>query len=212
MSRSPFTQIFKTDGADIPPAFRSQFLHTPDDPYKLRLEGTMHKVWHNPAWLGPLFWLMGKFGFFIPYKGEDIPAVVEITPGYIDGHIPTHAFNRQLHFPRPYAFNTVMLYDPGRGKVAEYLGPSGILYMVWDAAFSPPNTFTFSTDAVALRFDKLKLWLPRWMWMLLGKVEFRQTADPTDSDLTSLDLVVKHPFFKDFFGYSGTFKINKIPK
>jgi hypothetical protein len=212
MSNSPFTHIFEIDGVDIPDVFEAQFLHTPDDPYKLRMEGTMHKVWHNPAWLAPLFWLMGKFGLFIPYKGEDIPTTVEITPGHAEDNIPTHAFKRKIYFPKPYEFNTVMLYDPERRQLAEMLGPSYFLYMVWEAAFSPPDTFTFSTDAVALKFGKLKLWLPRWMWIWLGKVEFRQKSHSMDDGLTSLDLVVKHPLFKDFFGYSGSFRAYKIPK
>jgi hypothetical protein len=65
---------------------------------------------------------MGKLGIFIPYTGKNIPIKVTIQAGRNKLGQPTHKFDRHLGFPKPYDFNTVMLFDPVREELAEKLG------------------------------------------------------------------------------------------
>ena len=60
---SPLEPIFASHEADIPLAFREQFLYSPDDTHRVVLEGKMHHIWHRPKWLLPLFKLVGRLGY-----------------------------------------------------------------------------------------------------------------------------------------------------
>ena len=165
----------------------------------------MEEVWHRPKWLAPLFWLMGKLGFFIPYVGKHIPARVTITAKQnADGQV-LHIFNRHLSFPKPFSFNSTMLYDHKKDELAEMMGPSNLLYFTWVAAFEALNTFTFKSSKMAIQLLGFKIWLPRFLWMWLGEVDFRQTANPDDS--TTIELAVRLPLFGDFFGYKGRYRV-----
>ena len=205
--QSPFENIFKLHGDKVPAVFKEQFLYTSDDPYLLVLEGEMLRVWHRPAWLKPLFWLMGKIGVFIPYTGENIPTRVEIRSGIDHMGQPFHSFNRHLDFPKPFSFNTVMLFDFASQELAERLGPKKMLLMTWKAEFSEPDRFSFQTKGVALQFGKKRVILPRWIWIWLGEVFFQQKA--LTNNTTRIKLLVKHPIFGAFFGYTGVFEVKK---
>ena len=204
---SPFTTIIGPHLDSVPQAFKDQFLYTPEDPYDLILEGVMEEIWHNPRWLRPLFWVMGKLGIFVPYTGRNVQATVTIQAGYDNEGNPYHTFNRHLKFPKPYNFNTIMAYDTKKDHLVEMLGPGGFLYMVWQADFTPQKEFTFKTQAVAIKIGKLKLWLPRWLWIWMGEVSFKQIAISDKDDTSQLEVAVKHPLFDNFFGYRGTFVV-----
>jgi hypothetical protein len=209
--KSPFEPIFASAQSQVPPAFRDQFLLSEDDPHTVLLAGRMKRVWHNPQWLGPLFWLIGKLGGFVPYQGEDIASSVRITAGTNAQGEPTHVFERHLEFRKPYDFNSVMLWDGKQDALADIIGLGGVLYFTYTSAFTPPDTFTFETKRMAIRLGNLKLWLPRWIWRpMFGKVYFHQKA-LSDTGF-EMDLVIKHPLFGDFFGYEGVFEVKKISK
>ncbi len=57
---------------ELPIAFTDQFLATPERDYDVVLEGVMHRIWHKPNWLGPLFGLLGHLGILVPRTGEGI--------------------------------------------------------------------------------------------------------------------------------------------
>lgn len=63
---SPLEPIFAGHHA-IPFAFAEQFLHGPHLPYGIKLVGVMHRIWHRPRFLTPLFYLLGKIGILVPF-------------------------------------------------------------------------------------------------------------------------------------------------
>src|SRR5262249_1264730 len=80
VANSLFDPIFAPFGDAVPPAFRDQFLLSPDDDHSIVLEGMM-EVWRRPAWIAPLFWLLGAAGILSGQTGRNIPTTVTIRAG-----------------------------------------------------------------------------------------------------------------------------------
>ena len=211
-SRSPLDPVF-AGHPRIPFAFAEQFLHGEDRPYGMRLEGVMQRIWHRPAVLGPLFWLLGKLGILVAHNAEDVPATLVVRPGHDSTDGFYHIWDRTFAFARPVRFRTTIIYDPALDEVVDLVGPWNVLYMVWDARFHPPDRFTLDTHSCALRIGTRKLWMPRWCWkLLLGTVTFSQVADSADGDTVRVDLLILHPIFGRIFGYEGRFRTIRTEK
>src|SRR5688572_25903835 len=206
-THSPLEPIFA--GHDrIPFAFAEQFLHREDFPYSMKLTGVMHRIWHRPRYLSPLFRLLGRLGILVPHNAENVPTTLVVTPGRKERDGLFHVWDRTLAFDRPVRFRTIIIYDPSLDKVVDLVGPRDVLYMVWDAKFHPPGKFTLDTHSIALRIGRRKLWLPRPLWkFLLGTVTFSQTVDADRVDTVHIDLLISHPLFGRIFGYEGTFRV-----
>jgi hypothetical protein len=208
---SPLDPIF--DGAtSVPAAFREQFLYREALPHRVRLDGVLHRVWHRPRWLAPLFRALGWAGILVPYAGREIPTTLDVIPSRDARGRPVHTWARTLRFPRrTIRFDTSIVYDADHGTVADLVGPGNVLYMVWDARFHPPGTFTLDSRANAIQLGRLKVWLPRWAWrVLLGTVTFSQRVDAADEHAVHIDLLLTHPWFGKIFGYDGTFRAVRV--
>jgi hypothetical protein len=191
----------------IPFAFREQFLASPELPYRVVLEGTMHHIWHRPRWLSPLFRLLGKAHILVPIEGRNIPTRLEVGASRDACGLPFHVWRRVFELAQPYEFPTTIVYNGQTNQVADLVGPNDILYMVWTARYMPPRTFTLATHSVALNLGGRLLWLSPviWRW-LLGVVRFTQTVDECHDDTVQISIAVRHPLFSDIFGYDGTFR------
>src|SRR5438045_6655463 len=77
---SPLEAIF-AGHEQIPFAFAEQFLHGEQLPYGMKLVGIMHRIWHRPRALTPLFWALGKLGVLVPHNAENVPTSLVVTPG-----------------------------------------------------------------------------------------------------------------------------------
>jgi hypothetical protein len=197
----------------IPEAFRLQFLHTPDDPHRIVLEGEMHRVWQGHRWMRPVFWLLGLTGILIGKTGEHVPTRLELRVYRDQAGIPHQAYDRTLQFDTPVTFNSEMFYLPAQNRSAELFGPGRVLYMVWDTQFHPPDTLTLQTTGFGVRIGNRYITLPqraaRW---LIGEAHFVQKAYDTTPPSSSIDLVIRHPIFGNIFGYEGRFDVLKLDK
>ena len=210
--RSPLHPVFEGH-TDIPFAFREQFFHRGGLPYGMRLEGVMHRVWHRPRWLRPLFRWLGRMGILVPQTGTEVPTTLTIRAGWSRRDGPYHVWDRTFAFDPPVRFPTSIIYDARVGDVVDLVGPGRSLYMVWKARYHPPDRFTLDTHSIALRVRGRTLWLPKWLWKLLfGTVRFWQVADSRDGDRVRVDLLIVHPLLGRIFGYEGTFRTVRIPK
>lgn len=210
---TPLAKVFIGHEHDLPVAFEDQFLATPERDYTVVLEGVMHKIWHRPRWLKPLFWLLGKLGILVPQTGEEIPTTLTVVPGYLPNGDPFHEWNRTFAFKPPTQFNTRVVYDHKQDNLADLVGPDFRLHMVWKGQFTPPGTFTLATVTNAIRIGNHVTYLPRWIWLpLLGRVQFIQTARADAPDTVDVDLRIIQPLFGEVFGYQGTFKAVRYPK
>lgn len=204
--RSPLDPVF-AGHADVPFAFAEQFFHRDDLPYGMRLEGVMHRIWHRPRWLRPLFRLLGRIGILVPRTGEEVPTTLTVRPGRSRADGLYHVWDRTFAFHPPVPFRTTIIYDPAIGQVVDLVGPHDWLYMVWKARYHPPDRFTLDTHSIALRIAGRKLWMPDWLWKLVfGTVRFWQVADSPDGDTVRVDLLITHPLLGRIFGYEGTFR------
>lgn len=211
---TPLAKVF-TGYAEsgLPLAFAEQFLATPERSYNVVLEGVMHRIWHQPTWLKPLFVALGSLGILVPQTGQGIPTKLEVLPGYLPNGAAYHAWNRTFAFAKPIHFNTRVIYDERQDNLADLVGPDYRLHMVWQGRYTPPNTFTLETVTNAIRLGEHIFYLPKWIWLpLLGRVQFVQTARAEAPDTIDVDLRVVHPFFGEVFGYQGTFRAVRYPK
>jgi Domain of unknown function (DUF4166) len=210
---SPLEPIFAPFAGQIPLAFREQFLYSADAPYGMTLEGVMHAIWHKPAWLSPIYWVLGRLGILAPYNAREVPTTLKVVPGVFPSGQLFHRWERTLRFPKPVQFNTTIVYDQRLREVVDLVGRGDHLYMVWTCRFVPPRRFTLDTRACALRFGSHLLWLPRWLWRLtLGTVRFTQDVDEAHDDTVHIDLLITHPILSEIFGYQGTFRTVRTPK
>lgn len=208
---SPLSKIFSRYENQLPRAFVDQFLASPERNYDVVLEGEMHRIWHHPRWLKPLFVVLGVFGILVPKTGNAIPAKLVVVPGYLSNGKPYHEWNRTLAFEPPIHFNTRVVFDDYMDNLADQVGTGHFIHMVWKGKFIPPRSFTLNTVTNALQFGGRRWYLPKWLWLfLLGRVEFIQQAHEDDDNVVDVDLRILHPVFGEVFGYTGTFQINRI--
>lgn len=91
----------------------------------MRLDGVMHRVWHQPRMLGPLFRLLGRMGILVPFEGTDVPTTLTVRPGHSRMDGVYHVWDRTFSFPRqPVPFRTTIIYDPRIGQVVDLVGPN----------------------------------------------------------------------------------------
>lgn len=205
--KTPLEPVFAGYEDSLPVAFVDQFLATPEREYDVVLEGVMHRIWHRPQWLKPLFALLGRLGILVPVTGKDIPTTLRVVPGYLPNGQGYHEWNRTFAFTEPIEFNTRVVYDQKQDNLADLVGPDFRLHMVWRGLYTPPGTFTLETVTNAIRLGEKVLYLPRWIWLpLLGRVDFVQKARPDAGDVVDVDLRIIHPLFGEVFGYQGTFQ------
>jgi hypothetical protein len=207
---SPLEPIFESADPPVPAAFRTQFLHSVDDVSRIVLEGTLHRVWHRPAWLRPLFTFLGRLHILVPDAGYEIPTTLEVITNRLPDGRPSHVWLRTMHFPTVRHFPTTIVYDAARDRVVDLVGPRNALHMVWRAKFRPPDTFTLDTDACGIYLLGRVRWLPEWLWpWLLGTVRFVQRAASVNGKQVDIELVIRHPLLGDVFGYDGTFLVRR---
>jgi hypothetical protein len=210
---TPLDKVFQGYDTEIPAAFREQFLATPERPYDVVLEGKMHRIWHRPKWLKPLFSFLGLFGILVPKAGEDIPTKLFVKPGYLANGKPYHEWNRTFAFERPIRFDTRVVFDERYDNLADEVGVGRFLHMVWEGKFIPPRSFTLATITNAVQVRGHLFYLPDWLWtFLLGRVKFIQQAHEDDENKVDVDLRILHPLFGEVFGYMGTFEAVRYEK
>jgi hypothetical protein len=210
---TPLAKVFVGQEESLPIAFIDQFLATPEREYEVILEGVMHRIWHRPKWLSPLFVLLGWLGILVPRTGEAIPTKLVVVPGYLPNGEPYHEWNRTFAFDPPLYFNTRVVFDSVQNNLADLVGPEFRLHMIWKGQYIPPRTFTLDTVTNAIRLGGKVFYLPKWIWLpLLGRVKFSQVARAEAEDTVDVDLRIVHPLFGEVFGYQGTFQTVRYVK
>src|SRR4051794_30824277 len=121
-THSPLEPVF-AGHAPIPLAISEQFLHGEHLPYRVKLVGVMHQMWHPPRVLAPLVWALGKVGILVPRNAENIATSLLVAPGRneLDGLF--HVWDRTLEFNAAVRFRTTIIYDASIDKVVDLVGP-----------------------------------------------------------------------------------------
>jgi len=205
---SPFDKLFENE-AQIPEAFRVQFLTGADEGVDVVLEGVMN-IWYRPRWLFPLLWAAEKMGVLLSEQGEGIPARLVMRTVRDKKGRPVQYWNRAFQFSRERYFNTVLKYMPEIDDVVEYVGPGKLVGAAWFVEYRPPGTLVFNSELGPVRMAGRAFWLPKLLrrW-LLGVIRFKQRVDGQNPAKTHIEMVVHHPLLGDVFGYNGVFEIRK---
>ncbi len=203
---SPFSPIMAVRGAALPPAFREQFLLSPEAPYRLVLAGCMDRVWHRPRWLWPLFRALAWTDTLFAETGEDVPATMTIAAGRDRDGGPYQTWRRTFSFRTPRRFNATLSYDRRLGAVVEWLGAAKRVAVVWELRFPTPLTLEIVTAGWALRLGRRLVRLPRPLGVAVRAAE---RDDAGRDDLIHIDLTVAHPLLGPLFGYAGTFQLRR---
>jgi hypothetical protein len=197
---SPF--LHALDWSGKPEAMRRQFLVTPGE--RVRLEGTMRRVWHRPWWLAAPLWLAAHAGMLFPEQGSDVPVKLTIT-GYreADGR-PAQRWSRRFRFRKVRRLETFVGFDASRSLVVDHIGPGRLLAMESVMVWRPTGELVMWNTGWSLRAGKTRIKLPDW---LFGEVTGVQTAHPSSEGRMGIVMRVTHPLLGDIFGYEGTVHI-----
>lgn len=206
---SPLSKVFP-DPNELPETFRQQFLHSPDHPYDVWIEGELQKVWFQPVWLAPLFWFLELLGILIADRNTNIKTTLKVVAKYDDHGLPYQLWYRRFHSSKLKKFDVKVIYDPKSDRVIDLVGPRGFLALAWNPKFSEPDTLNLDVTDAGFRFGTKILWMPNWFWpYLLGKEIFTQKIVSDSDKKISIDLKINHPILGLVFGYEGTFKVGK---
>jgi membrane protein len=200
---SPLTTILLPYVDRLPPVLRDQSLLPAGADYQVILEGQLDRIWHRPAWIQPLLWLLARAGVLFAETGENVPAHITVSAGRDGNGEPCHIWRRTFDFPAPRHLHSRLSYDAGLGRLVEYFGPGGLLQMVWHVSFQAPLTVAVTTEACALLLGPWRLVLPAWSY---ATVAFTTMAESTHSPFLRLELRLQHPWLGAIFGYHGRFQ------
>jgi uncharacterized protein len=208
-SHSPFFPVLGGAIEDIPGVLRDQYLLRPADPYRVVLEGTMDRIWHQPFWLWPFFRLLAAFDMLFPEQGSNVEASMSVEGRYDGQGGGVQTWRRTFGFRRPRRFNATMAFDFRLARVVERMGPLGVLEVVWKVTFEPPATIRIVTEGMRVGLGKRRLALPGW-----AAVEIRvsETALVDQSETIAVDLVIRQPWLGEIFGYAGRFQVRREVK
>jgi hypothetical protein len=185
---------------DLPAAFREQFLLA--DGGRVRLEGSMNRIWRRHRWTWLLFVLLAQMNTLFPETGENVPATLTI---YADAD--RHRWRRTFAFPRMRSLDSDMYWSSELSSVVERMGPMDAIEMVWQVRFSAPATIKITTVRSALRVAGRRVPLPDW---LVPRVRAVEIAAPEADNKIAVDLSVTHPLLGPVFGYAGEFRLRRL--
>ena len=168
-----------------------------DGAHRVRLDGTMHHIWHRHVWLRPLFSLLARFDILFPESGCDVPA--SMTIARVDEGA---TWRRTFAFVKSRRFDATMRYLPQSGLV-ERIGPRGLIEVPWRLRVLAGDAIEITTGRLRMRAGRLRLPIPG-----VFQVAIRATERAV-SDTISVDLVVSHRFLGAIFGYDGTFAVRR---
>jgi len=200
---SPFDPVFGPQFGQLPTVFKEQFFPPAHATSPLQLVGKMERIWHRPAWLWPFLWLLARADIIFPEVGSDIDASLSVRAGLDRRGEPYLKWDRSFHFKVTRHFNAVMLYDRRLTRIVERMGPLGLLDVVWNMRFEPPDTIYISTEGCVLRIGRRRLWLPRLLCPDVLAVE--RALDKGNG--IAINLRVAHPLLGPIFGYNGVFHL-----
>jgi len=191
----------------MPRQFVDQFLRSPDETFVPLIRGTMHRVWHRPRWLAPIFRVLEKRGILVASNGSSVPMTLTMIPCRSTAGRPFNTCARIFDFDSPASWNTFKTWDPRLNRVVEYMGRHQRLMVVLATGYEDASTLTFDTERVALRVGGRRLWLPAWFWRtFMGATHFIQKAS-ADGRLIHVRLILTQSVLGEVFGYEGTFEI-----
>ncbi len=173
-----------------------QFLGA-DRRHRVRLDGTMHHIWHRHVWLRPVFSLLARFDILFPESGCDVPA--SMTIARVDEGA---TWRRTFAFVKSRRFDATMRYLPQSG-VVERIGPRGLIEVPWRIRVLAGDAIEITTGRLQMRAGRLRLPIPGVFQVAVKAVE------RAVSENISVDLVVSHRFLGAIFGYDGTFAVRR---
>lgn len=200
---SPLTPILLPYVDRLPPVLRDQSLLPAGADYQVVLEGHLDRIWHRPAWIQPLLWLLARAGLLFADTGENVPAHITVSAARDANGEPYHIWRRTFDFPAPRHLHSRLTYDARLERLVEYFGPGGRLQMVWHVSFQAPLTMAITTEACALLLGPWRLLLPAWSY---AAVAFTTTAQSAHSPFLHIELRLQHPWLGAVFGYHGRFE------
>ena len=205
MTTSPFDLPLTHIRDSLPAELADQYLSPADVDYEIVLGGKMAVIWHRPGWLYPVFWLLSKGDVLFPETGKGVPTILVVAPGRDSGGGPIQTWERTFHFPGGVRrrYKSTMTYDKTSARVHEIQGPWGIFEEAAEVRFTPPGVLEFITVASRLRLGRLRIPIPRLLWITAHVV---QSVIPDKPGTSRVTLTITHSLLGPIFGYDGLFR------
>src|SRR5207247_1683460 len=141
-----------------------------------------------------------------PEQGRNIEASM-VVEGRRDRHgRSAQTWYRTFQFRRPRQFNATMMFDLRLARVVERMAPFGLLEVIWNVTFEPPDTIRIETCGVRVGVKRLRITLPRWISV---EVRASETSLAEKSETIAINLVVRQPWLGEIFGFTGRFQVHR---
>lgn len=202
---APFAPMLESVSTLLPDGIRQQYLIPGNAAYEVVLGGQMSRIWHRPFWIWPIFWLLSLGDVLFPETGQNIPTTLVIRPGFDGNGEPYATWERTFFFPhhRSRRYTSTMHYDERTGHIIELQGPREMFQEDAVVRFIPPATVEWETVRSVLRLGRLRIHMPRRLWI---RARILQTADPERPEASHVTLTIFHGLLGPIFGYEGTFR------
>lgn len=100
--------------------------------------GVMNRIWHGSRLLTPFLHLGAAERLLIPESGHDVPFVMENRPFRDRAGREGLAYTRTFDFGRRRRrFDSATVFDPGSGKLIDYLGTHRLVAAEWHVEVDP---------------------------------------------------------------------------
>jgi len=199
--KPPFVAALGPALAEARPQLKAHFSHSPG---VYRYQGVMQKVWRRGGWRGmvakPFLKLVSRMEMLFAYTGEEIPfELINEVRRMPDGRL-SMTWERLFYFPEGrQRFYAVMVYDPQRQLIIDYLGNQGQLEVELHTQICN-EVVCVSSGRQWWRIGNWRLPFPK---LLAGQAQVCEWQEGQDF---CIRVVIQNPLLGRFFGYEGCFK------
>jgi len=203
-----FEQAFGEDYRLLHPRMRQRLNLGTDRGVGMIGRGVMERVWRGRAYTAPFLRLGTIRHIMFPEQGRDVPFTIENYP-YVDSHgRETVSFVRTFELPgRRRRFDAQMVFDPGTGRIIDYLGTHQHVAVDLRLDVRPDGGFRMRSGRFRLGEGPLRAFLSQ---RVAGFAEVNEWFDES-IDRFRIEVAVRNPRFGPVFGYHGQFDATFAP-
>ncbi len=198
----PFVEALGSALEEADPLIKAHFTQ-PCGIYRYR--GVLKKVWRRSGWKGrivkPFLKMTSRMDILFAYTGEEIPFELINRVSYLPNGRLSMTWERLFYFPQGrQRFIAIMVYDPQRQFIIDYLGNQGQLEVELHAQISK-NAMSIIAGRQWWRVGYWRLPFPK---LLAGQALVREWQEGEEF---CISVTIQNPLLGQFFGYEGRFEL-----
>ncbi len=169
-----------------------------------RYRGVMRRVWRRAGWRGRVALISLRIGTWtdavFAETGMNVPFELENIVNHLFDGRATMTWSRIFHFPQgTKRFHALMVFDPERGVLVDWLGESGHLEVELHPQVQD-RAIVVRSGRQWLLFGPIRVPIPR---LISGHARIHEWQQEDGS--LGICVTLWNPLLGEFFGYEGSF-------